>query len=614
MTIISRPQTLYLCRIASLFFLIRVCISYQHDENECGVYFAPSTIPGAGFGMFAGIDYKEGEAITPGDLVVPYSDFAFHNGVDSNRDLPFIWNEYAWSSRSFDYMDEEAISTSGASFGLGAAVNCHFPLLNFVDDYETMKFDGAGLHRSRDPGAGAITPYHNRVGVSMRHIPAGMELFLSYGEGYFDKPEYSMVPFQEDYKAGDEVLDKFVNFRNEIIEELKPNIAHSFPESMLSLIHGFKNIWSSKVLNTLPENPLVLDKIADQGVEYVHYNRSIHSINFLREYGTCMDNLEAKQSTIEQAGRGAFTRRPIVAGQTIAPVPLVHVPHRIMLSTYPAKDGPYPDLDDDERDASLGPRHKQLLLNYCFGHRDLRMLLCPYGVGTALVNHSKEKANAKMVWSEKSTQHPEWFETPVNEWIFSLHSGLAFDFVATKDIAVGEEVLIDYGDEWEAAWQEHIHTWTPPLNSEDYHPSYELDRMENLEVKTIGEGYYSTRTYNLRCREVFRPLWGLLPFDGVSYPCHAIDRYDKDGETVYNVEILLRVHNEEGTICEEELEEVLFGVPRQIFVFEDNPYSRDHAQTWSFRHDMRIPDELIPSAWLPNGTCSEPVQGTSIEF
>jgi hypothetical protein len=36
------------------------------SSSSCGVYYAPSTIPGAGFGLFAGINYDEGDEVTPG--------------------------------------------------------------------------------------------------------------------------------------------------------------------------------------------------------------------------------------------------------------------------------------------------------------------------------------------------------------------------------------------------------------------------------------------------------------------------------------------------------------------------------------------------------------------
>jgi hypothetical protein len=118
----------------------------ESSSSACGVYYAPSTIPGAGFGLFAGIDFDEGEEVTPGgtsvltnekppwwsplhlhrqqahcasrltnyysfffdnnnndtDLVVPYVDMEWHNqGVDADS-MKFLWNEYVYATDNDD--------------------------------------------------------------------------------------------------------------------------------------------------------------------------------------------------------------------------------------------------------------------------------------------------------------------------------------------------------------------------------------------------------------------------------------------------------------------------------------------------------------------------------
>ena len=35
------------------------------------------------------------------------------------------------------------------------------------------------------------------------------------------------------------------------------------------------------------------------------------------------------------------------------------------------------------------------------------------------------------------------------------------DVVATRDIQPDEEVFIDYGEEWEVAWGDHVQNWKP---------------------------------------------------------------------------------------------------------------------------------------------------------
>ena len=72
---------------------------------------------------------------------------------------------------SFDGMDREGETASGASFGVGALPNCFHPFINLEETYTEV--DWVGLHRSRDPGAGAFTPYHNRKTYAYDEIEAG---------------------------------------------------------------------------------------------------------------------------------------------------------------------------------------------------------------------------------------------------------------------------------------------------------------------------------------------------------------------------------------------------------------------------------------------------------
>ena len=43
---------------------------------------------------------------------------------------------------------------------------------------------------------------------------------------------------------------------------------------------------------------------------------------------------------------------------------------------------------------------------------------------------------------------------------------MVFDVVATRDIAVDEEVLIDYGEEWEIAWNSHVNSFVSPCKGD----------------------------------------------------------------------------------------------------------------------------------------------------
>eukprot|EP00536_Pseudo-nitzschia_multiseries_P018661 jgi/Psemu1/56654/gm1.56654_g len=64
--------------------------------NECGLYLAPSSIPGAGLGMYSGSKkYEAYELVSDSDLMIPTWDLDYHNGNDVYH---FLWDEYTWSS------------------------------------------------------------------------------------------------------------------------------------------------------------------------------------------------------------------------------------------------------------------------------------------------------------------------------------------------------------------------------------------------------------------------------------------------------------------------------------------------------------------------------------
>jgi hypothetical protein len=146
-------------------------------DSQCGIWLAPSTIEGAGIGMFAGVDFAEGQdLILGGDSVIAISDLALHNTNKGFKET-FVWEEYTWIGRSLNMGYEGYESVEAASEGFGAAVNCFMGLVNV--NGRTPTLTDLGLHRSKDPGAGASTQFHQRKAVAKHPIAAGAELFVS---------------------------------------------------------------------------------------------------------------------------------------------------------------------------------------------------------------------------------------------------------------------------------------------------------------------------------------------------------------------------------------------------------------------------------------------------
>jgi hypothetical protein len=153
----------------------------SHDDGdnnvECGLWLAPSTLKGAGLGMYAGIDFVKGEELLRGgDSVIAISDITQHN---ANKEFKgnFLWDEYTWNAEALKMKDEGFKEVNVASEGFGSAANSFLPIYN-VDEWHPL-LSGTGLHRSKDAGAGASTMFHHRKSTAKYDITAGSELYVS---------------------------------------------------------------------------------------------------------------------------------------------------------------------------------------------------------------------------------------------------------------------------------------------------------------------------------------------------------------------------------------------------------------------------------------------------
>jgi SET domain len=229
------------------------------------------------------------------------------------------------------------------------------------------------------------------------------------------------------------------------------------------------------------------------------------------------------------------------------------------------------------------------------------MVLCPYGVGSSLINHgSKENANVKVVWSEKTMVHPEWLEKPIKEWAYDSGAGLCFDYIATRDIAAGEEILLDYGDDWQRAWDEHVATWQPPLKRLTDRLNDDIDGIIPTEAEwqySMGNPNEDPNAATLWCYNAYRLIQKLPRAKNNAYPCKVILRND---DNTYLAEIVIHVQNEKGDKCEVAFDEALWAVPRDALAYGGQFEVDDTREQWnpkSFRHHIGIPDHLLPAAW-----------------
>jgi hypothetical protein len=58
------------------------------------------------------------------------------------------------------------------------------------------------------------------------------------------------------------------------------------------------------------------------------------------------------------------------------------------------------------------------------------------------------------------SQNNSWFQRPpADDADFEYKTHLGMDYVATSDIQQGEELFLDYGNEWEEVWQNYTSSW-----------------------------------------------------------------------------------------------------------------------------------------------------------
>ena len=528
-----------------------------------------------------------------------------------------FFEEYIWvpsSSGGQQELKEGRIVTAIPGIGVLGGYN---PKLTNADWNHSAAYgkptwnEAAGVAH---PGRGASSTFYEASIYSSTDIPAGMEIFVNYGDNWSeddDDDEDSDELTKDDHTKVDETIEKILEFfakHPELEEPAKTEIYNFLVRDVMAAAAGNKK--GAKITNMLPDSPDELHKVKEAGGSLTFSDpTTIRSLDWLQTYGRCMDNIKPGPSTISHAGRGAFAARAIPEGGLVAPVPLVQIPNEDILLMHPIRK-----ILDEEEDVYVRSNNDiigtQLLLNYCYGHEESSLLFFPAGAVASFINHSKEKANAKMVWSDHPNNHKHWFELDPSDLIEeeNMHLGLMMEIVATRPIKEGEEVFIDYGDEWQAAWDEHV-------------ASFKALNMKEWPIRAIDlNGEYKTKAFPTIDEQKKKPL----P-ETVEQKCFLMVKKPADEEPVdkegRNVRVWAEPDNEPGRAFETEnlfdcsivdkkkdgkswtytilwegssSTTVVKNVPHRAVVFLDKPETSDQHYPGGFRHYIGIPDEIFP--------------------
>ena len=499
-------------------------------------------------------------------------------------------------------------------------------------------------------------------------LTAGSELFLSYGycesippgaEGSDEGLHYPKwardLPMKEDYREARRTLHKFwtslvqefgskdavpIDLEFDPAPDMSPQVAQLMPKNSAQL----KRIMEKSAVDLFGD---IFDRSIAE--ELLTENRTV---DWIRENGMCVENLIPGRSTIKQAGQGGFAQHRIRKGELVVPAPSLQVADRRALTIF---------------DNNGNPHGTQLLLNYCFGHNVTSLLICP-DTNAILVNHCSDRTkecgpkgpNAKFQWASGwDPDTPTWLTMSVDDIAKEEGRGLSLEIVALRDIEPGDEVFMDYGEEWEEAWAAYVASWSPPKDGREYKSVKELnndphgldmfvshDLRSEIEHPYLFTGcfYYPTEldneenwipdeTLNLDelPDEEMLERYGddgseyvqdfLSHGDGAYWPCAllyeepgeneaaATDDGTKNSETTdasvksppatYTVRIMERDYNEHGEMpwTANALPRFLFNFPRESIHIFTKPHQSDQQLTGAFRHHIPLRDDMVPAVW-----------------
>eukprot|EP00804_Cyclotella_cryptica_P030084 CCRYP_020715-RB/>CCRYP_020715-RB protein AED:0.34 eAED:0.34 QI:60/0.66/0.5/1/0.66/0.5/4/413/674 len=613
----------------------------HQDKNACMLYIAESTIPHAGIGIFAGVDFAEGQLIGRdnwGDPAFATIDINWNNAdpggrsaSKSRRDYHWPLTNYDWESSSLDIIEEEGDDASMTVTGFGAVPNCHFSLINVAE--HGVSYDLAGLSRYNSPGSGAITPFVNRTSTARKDIEAGSELFVSYGSSWFkNRPDYATVPVKESYNEAERFLEKYGLFLLGNPQNTNGWKYNLFIDDMILKEEAQKDLWDiiksfpyvSRARQALPATSEDVMRAIHRGIGAVEVENSMRSLEYLKEHGKCVDNIVPGNSTIPHAGRGAFATRFIPKGSLVAPAPLVHFTDKSALIMY---------NETRDRNGKLIKNEKEILTT---------QLIRNYIHHVAYINHHSTEFNARLQWAKNFSFHNEdWLYKDVTFLDQQWRAGLMLEFIATRDIKEGEEILIDYGKDWQNAWDTHVKQWTQVDPEKDFNNYTHLTKFsamnaakaiyrraefyksDNAPIKTVAEQETDPYPRNVvfKCRvdvdigignytyapettPVYKRKWitkDLNVGHKKSRRCNVIERLDAssdyygydDHPFMYTVEIS-NVRKNQG----KRENHVITGVPFRAIDIVDEKYSSDMFLKNAFRHEMGLPDGLWPKAWM----------------
>jgi hypothetical protein len=146
----------------------------------------------------------------------------------------------------------------------------------------------------------------------------------------------------------------------------------------------------------------------------------------------CLSHLYAEQSEIPMAGMGVYSKASYDEGDVVYISPVLVLPKQQVRK--------YEDTN--------------VLTNYIISEDGSDVALLPIGL-TGILNHGGTESNVRMEWytGEGDVSRLDMSPEDLEALPFAP---LDIRYVATRPISRGEELLLDYGEDWSRKWLEHV--------------------------------------------------------------------------------------------------------------------------------------------------------------
>jgi hypothetical protein len=170
----------------------------------------------------------------------------------------------------------------------------------------------------------------------------------------------------------------------------------------------------------------------DRGIiEVKHPDIVAYTQDRLLEVGQCISHTRIGDSQLVGAGKGVFTRRAFKEGTLIEISPvLVH----------------------SKGEVKANNRDHNVLINYVICSNGSDVSLLPIG-RMGVINHGGKAANVKMEWFFWDASMATYLEK--DKWSLSSapSAELYLGYRMLRDVVEGDELLLDYGEDWEHEWE-----------------------------------------------------------------------------------------------------------------------------------------------------------------